>query len=238
MKWPVHDHDLYDRKPSQHTEEQLLVSLVTAFSSSSISFASLLFTNKLSFSHHASFQLMSLSYVCFHPTNVLFFFHQHNSLQFVLIWQIVSRCHFLLSSSTEASFQDMHSGEKLPVSFLIHFFFPNFSINSSHTRCILFFFQQTSTATFAIQYHFPVFFPQEITTMVSQVTTPHPKLCHSKYVKMDTSMQLVCGKIYFQIIVQNKQKHILCIEVNLLTQWTFSWLCNRNEVKESIIRKW
>lgn len=155
MKWPVHDHDLYDRSPSQHTEEQLLVSLVTALFSSSISFASPLFTNKLSLSNHSSFQLMSLSYVCFHPTKFLLFFLQHNPLQFVLIWQIVSPL------PTPLFYQGIISRyalwRKAPCFVSYSLLFSQFLHQFFRHSMYSFFFLQTVNNTFAIQYQPPTF---------------------------------------------------------------------------------
>lgn len=118
MKWPVHEHDLFGSSSSRHTEGRLLVSLVTALFYSVISFASsLLPVNFPSLSPSVfpgSASVLCLLSSC--PLSALFFFFslQHNSLQFVLMWQTVSARLFLLPSSAEASFQDTHSGEKLP----------------------------------------------------------------------------------------------------------------------------
>lgn len=149
MKRPVHDHDLYGSRPSQHTEEQLLVSSVTALSSSVISFTSPLFTSILSFSRYPSFQPVSLSYVRFHPCPL---FLQHNSPRRVLKWRTYAASYSPLLPRHHSRLALWR--KSAPVPFLLHFF-PNFSINSFwQTMPSLFFspLYRPSTATFTIQY--------------------------------------------------------------------------------------
>lgn len=80
-----------------------------------------------------------------------------------------------LLSAAEPSFRDVHSGEKLPVSFLIHFFFLISPSILSDRQCLHFFPLQTFNSYFCHSVPSFKFFPQAVTTMMSKVTTPYLK---------------------------------------------------------------
>lgn len=158
MKWLVHDHVLYDSSPSQHTEEQQQVSLVTALSSSLISFTPPLSSSKPSISHHPSshpescpmfafilpnsysFSPTQLPVVCVNMANCvcmpLFspFFYRGIISRYAL-WRKAQRFYSMFTSS-----------------------FPISPSILSDRQCLYFFsLYRPSAATFTIQYQPPTF---------------------------------------------------------------------------------
>lgn len=158
MKWSVHEHDLYDRSLSQHTEEQLLVYSFLPFPplqshSLLLCFFPFFLTSTLFFSP-ANVSVLYLLSSC--PFSL---FLQHNSLQFVLIWQTVSVRAFLLPLFYRGIISRCALWRKAPhfisYSLLLPQFLHQYFLTDNAVH--FFFLSLYKPSTFAIQYQPPTF---------------------------------------------------------------------------------